>query len=354
MIEYSWRAITAALALWLAGCAASAPPPSGDLAVTIMTFNAQNLFDTRHDEGKNDYTYLPAAQKDTPEHRERCAKIEVEKWRNECAYWDWNDAALNTKLERLARAILENQPGGADILVFQEVENLAVLERLRREHLADAGYLPAILLEGRDDRGIDVAFLAKLPVRGEPRLHRTLFTSIEAKREGDTRGILEATFELPDGELLTGFAVHFPAPFHPPGLRVQSYRFLDTLVAELPPGRAYFAAGDFNTTSRENDIIEEHVAPNWLITHRIACDGCRGTYYYAPNDDWSFLDMVLLSPDLAPDGTGWALVPERTRVANAYARQVSPRNTPAAFDLPEQLGVSDHWPLIVELRLRRP
>ena len=27
--------------------------------LTLMTFNVENLFDLRHDEGKNDETYLP-------------------------------------------------------------------------------------------------------------------------------------------------------------------------------------------------------------------------------------------------------------------------------------------------------
>ena len=99
-------------------------------------------------------------------------------------------------------------------------------------------------------------------------------------------------------------------------------------------------------------MIDEYVEPGWLVTHRLGCDGCRGTYYYAPNDDWSFLDMVLLSRDLAPGSDGWALDVERTRIANASPRQVRPDDTPAAFELPAAEGVSNHWPLVVEIRPR--
>ena len=57
-----------------------------------------------------------------------------------------------------------NDGRGADIIALQEVENVAILERLRTEYLADSGYLPAILIEGQDIRGIDVAFLSRLPL----------------------------------------------------------------------------------------------------------------------------------------------------------------------------------------------
>ena len=36
-------------------------------------------------------------------------------------------------------------------------------------------------------------------------------------------------FELPDGSVLTGFSVHFPAPFHPTEMREVAYRRLNEL-----------------------------------------------------------------------------------------------------------------------------
>ena len=96
-------------------------------------------------------------------------RFAVESWRDECLYLDWSDAALDFKLGVLAATIRQVNDGrGADIIALQEVENVAVLERLRSEYLGDLGYLPAILVEGTDTRGIDVAFLSKLPLLGEP------------------------------------------------------------------------------------------------------------------------------------------------------------------------------------------
>ena len=329
------------------------PTAPASRSVTIMTFNVENLFDSSHDEGKNDYTYLPLAEKSTEQHQAQCAAVEVSRWRDECLNLDWSEQVLVRKLNAVAASILANGDNGRgpDIVVLQEVENRAVLERLRRDHLAPAGYGPAIHIEGSDARGIDVAFLSRLPVRGKPVQHATRFTDIDKKTEKDTRGILEATFVLPDGALLTGYAVHFPAPFHPAALRVQSYVSLASLLHNLPANRPAFAAGDFNTIAAERWILDQHTARDWTIAHLAGCNECRGTHYYARNDDWSFLDMILVNPVLTNGATnGWALEKSATRVANAWPQQSTSSGTPQRFNGATGQGVSDHWPLKIRLQ----
>ena len=66
--------------------------------IRIMTFNVENLFDTKHDEGKNDETYLPLAAKQNDAHRGKCARISVERWRDQCLFWDWNERVLDRRL----------------------------------------------------------------------------------------------------------------------------------------------------------------------------------------------------------------------------------------------------------------
>jgi endonuclease/exonuclease/phosphatase family metal-dependent hydrolase len=322
--------------------------------VTIMTFNVENLFDTRDDPGKDDRTYLPLAMKQTAEHKAACAQVEVPHWREQCLNWDWSEQILQRKLNVLAAAILQvNGGAGPDILALQEVENLRVLERLRTERLAGAGYRPAILIEGDDSRGIDVAFLSKFETPSRPKLHRIPFDDTAGDRVGDTRGILEATFVLPDGSLLTGYAVHFPAPFHPTGMRVAAYEFLAKLRASLPADRPAFAAGDFNTTSEEDakqSMLDRFARPHWTVVHeqdcRDAAGRCRGTSYYARDDSWSYLDMILWAPaqDRGVRAT-WRLRENSVRVANGTPDQVRDDGTPLRFALPEGTGVSDHWPL---------
>lgn len=356
----------ACLIAWLAAllasaaCTHEAPSVRGDSAaatgpVTIMTFNVENLFDTEDDPGKDDRTFLPLEMKQTAEHRQACAEIEVARWRRQCLEWDWSEDILDRKLSLVAAAILQVDDGrGPDIVALQEIENIDVLERLRRDYLAGAGYRRSVLIEGPDARGIDVAFLTRLELAEAPALHRIPFGDFGVERVADTRGILEATFRLPDGTLLTGYAVHFPAPYHPTEMRIAAYQYLNVLKSTLPEDRPAFAAGDFNTTSledREQNMLERFARPHWTVVHEY-CDGCKGTSYYPPDDSWSFLDMILWSPGEARGAEArWQLAENSVRIANRTRDQVTAEGTPARFRLPGSTGVSDHWPLVFAIEL---
>ncbi len=351
--------LTIAVVLALSACRETVPPAATPAqSLTIMTYNVENLFDNLDDPGKDDGTYFALADKQNEAHRTACARIEVPHWREQCLEWDWNDAIIDRKLRVIADAILQIGDGrGADIIALQEVENIHILERLRTDYLAHAGYLPALLVEGRDLRGIDVAFLSRLPVVGTPTLHAVAFEGVAEERVRDTRGILQADFRLPDGSLLTGFAVHFPAPFHPTEMREMAYRHLSGLLAALPADRPAFAAGDFNTTSNEDadkDLLGRLVRPEWTIAHEVGCADCPGTSYYARDASWSFLDMILWSPSRAASdnrgaGATWEIRADSVQLVNKTAAQVTDDGTPARFNLPEGSGVSDHWPLVLSI-----
>jgi len=323
-------------------------------SVSIMTFNVENLFDNRHDSGKNDRTFLPKSRKETDGHRAQCAAIEVARWRDQCLNWDWNDAIVERKLAVIAAAILQVDGGrGPDILALQEVENLQILERLRTDYLGAAQYRPAILIEGQDVRGIDVAFLSRLELSEPATLHEMTFAEEFSDRVGDTRGILEATFVLPDGALATGFSVHFPAPFHPTDMRISAYQQLAALLTGLPDDRPAFAAGDFNTTAgedRQENLLERFVRPYWTVAHEQGCGDCRGTQYYARDDSWSFLDMILWAPakNRGAQAT-WLLRGDSVQIANNAAGQRLEDGTPARFEMTGGSGVSDHWPLVLHI-----
>ena len=224
--------------LIIAGCDRPANPDSDSVSISIMAFNVENLFDNEDDPGKDDKAYLPLAEKQSAQHKDACNTIEVNNWRDQCLNWDWNDDILDQKLSAIASGILQVDNGkGPDIIALQEIENIAILERLRTEYLAAANYEPAILIEGEDERGIDIAFLSRLPIAGDPELHKMSFSGDYSDREADTRGILQADFRLPDGSTLTGFAVHFPAPYHPTDMRADAYAKLNAIASELPEDR---------------------------------------------------------------------------------------------------------------------
>ncbi len=326
----------------------------GKASVVLMTFNVENLFDNQDDPGKDDKAYLALAAKQTDAHKAECAEITVDRWRDQCLNWDWHDEIIEKKLQVIARTILQIGNGrGPDVLALQEIENVAILERLRIEYLGAADYGPSVLLEGDDSRGVDVAFLSRLELVNEPVLHRIRFADFDESRVADTRGILQADFRLPDGSTLTGFAVHFPAPYHPTEMREAAYEHLNRLRANLPADRSVFAAGDFNTTSTEDaekDMLGRFARPHWTVVHELGCADCLGTQYYAAADNWSFLDMILWSTgDTRGKKTTWNIRANSVEIANKVDQQVRQDGTPARFQLPDGSGVSDHWPLIVSL-----
>ena len=199
-------------------------------------------------------------------------------------------------------------------------------------------------------RGIDVAFLSKYPLAGEPVLHPFDIPDY-AERAGDTRGVLQADFALPDGSVLTGFAVHFPAPYHPTPMRIAAYQHLNALRDALPDDHLAFAAGDFNTTSIEDareGLLDLYARPGWTVAHDLGCGDCRGTYYYAPDDNWSFLDMILFSPARGEKTTS-RIRANSVAIANAVPAQITPQGTPRRHDSASRTGVSDHWPIIATI-----
>ncbi len=349
-------AITLTLLL-ISACSTVAPRGTSDaeatVQVTVMTFNVENLFDNVDDPGKDDKAYLPIDAKQDQSHIDACNEISVPRWRAECLELDWNEATLQHKLTVLADTIRQVNGGqGADIIALQEIENARILERLRTEYLGDLGYLPAVLIEGADLRGIDVAFLTRLPLAGAPVLH-PLSLAAFPDRERDTRGVLQADFLLPNGAPLTGFSVHFPAPFHPTAMRVAAYQHLNGLLQALPDDHHAFAAGDFNTTSREDaeqTMLDQYARPHWTLAHDVGCESCNGTQYYARDDSWSFLDMILFAAGSGKNTTA-RIRAESVRIANDNPAQVSRFDTPERFNAAERRGVSDHWPMIVTIEV---
>jgi endonuclease/exonuclease/phosphatase family metal-dependent hydrolase len=123
----------AIVALAIAGCAPAPAnaPPGGPGALRIVTWNVHDLFDEEdrlEPPGEED-TVLTAAQ-------------------------------VEAKLQRVGTVLARLD---ADVILLQEVEALALLERLASGPLAGRGY-EAFLVEAFDPRGIDVGALSRVPV----------------------------------------------------------------------------------------------------------------------------------------------------------------------------------------------
>ena len=87
----------------------SAFPQKVSQSYVIGFYNLENLFDTVHDEGKNDYQYLPDGQN------------------------QWTEAKYRKKLQNMAtviRAMKEENKRWHTVLGVSEIENRHVLEDL--------------------------------------------------------------------------------------------------------------------------------------------------------------------------------------------------------------------------------
>ncbi len=308
--------------------------------ITIMTWNVENLFDTVDDPLKDDDAYLPlAAKKANPNHESRCKKKGAYSWIQQCLHWDWNQDVLDVKLFHLAQVIRSVNGGlGPDILVVQEVENLHVLEQLITKFLSNMGYT-AYLLENNDYRGIDVGLITRLP----------LLEDIQLK-DLRSRPALTTRFELSDKSILNLYGVHLPISPTPIEKRIGMIKKLKEF-ADAKPGELTIAIGDFNFPKEEEQhfgIIENELKPDWAVSH-LYCKDCTGTYHDSYNNDYSQLDYILLSKNFFNKDTAWTMDPKSVRIHKALPLQLDLDDSPADFRFPELTGVSDHFPLLLQI-----
>lgn len=134
--------------------------------VSIVAYNAENLFDTQDDPKIQDETYLPLALKQSDEHKKKCksanSRAGSRMW--DCLFLDWSESMLSAKMKNLAEQIFQAPGGkGPDVLILSEVENRAVIEEFNKNHLAKAAY-SVTHMDSKDERGIDQAILSRFPL----------------------------------------------------------------------------------------------------------------------------------------------------------------------------------------------
>ena len=309
--------------------------------ISLMTYNVENLFDTKDDMGKDDKAFLPASFKKNAYHKGHCRGIEVKKWRDECLYLDWNEVAKTNKILNIAKVVSSYESDGADIVAFQEIENISVLKDLFKA-LEPFGYLDFVLLEGKDYRGIDSAIISKFPIKLS-KLHFIKFSPGFSTK--DTRPILEAQIEL-SGKILRVYSVHFPAPFLDSVMRKDAFNSLESLLKSHNDPAV--AMGDFNVTSEEELELNtfQQQSDIWQVSHREGCEECRGTYYYEPKDDWSFLDVILASK-----GREISFTDNSIGVLINETNALKDSGRPKGFDAISMDGVSDHFPVIAKVKI---
>ena len=309
--------------------------------ISVMSINAQNLFDTIDDPGKDDKAFLPIEMKQSKKHKNSCNSISVKRWRMECFFQDWNEETKNAKLRNLVEVIISYDKNGADVIGLQEIENMNILEQLFNL-LKPYGYIDFHLLESTDKRGVDTAFISKYKI-SNPKLHYVNFSpNFETI---DTRPIFEVEINF-NKKILKFYNVHFPSNFHPAQMRIESFQKLKELIASH--SEPSVALGDFNLTKKDDKKFDvyKNQEDYWYVAHREGCDSCLGTYYYSRGKSWDYLDTIMVSRDRGVEFKDGSIDVFKIKL-NTY------KNTgkPQWFDSETRLGVSDHFPFVAEITI---
>ncbi|MGX8689752.1 MAG: endonuclease [Bacteroidaceae bacterium] len=158
--------------------------------MTIIFFNAENLFDTEDDPRKDDDAFTPDGDY---------------RW-TRSRYWD--------KLDAVSKVIVAADEDAAPALVgLSEVENETVLTDLTaRSALKEAGY-KFVMTDSPDNRGIDVALLYR---RNYFKLisHESLRVNLRPYGGGATRDILHVTGVIESFDTLDVYVCHWPSRYN--------------------------------------------------------------------------------------------------------------------------------------------
>ena len=308
-------------------------------SLSVMSYNLENFFDTYDDPGKDDKAYLPLSAKQDQSHIDACNKIRVSKWKNECLYLDWSEENKNKKLNNIVATIrsLDKTP---DVIAFQEIENINALKDIFYQ-LKDEGYIDYVLIEGNDYRGIDNAYLSKYKIQ-KTKQHKIIFSPEFSTK--DTRPILEAVIDF-NGKPIHFYNVHFPAPYNPIGMRKDAFNTLKNITSSH--SNAVIALGDFNVTSFEADNNKTFVSldKDWDISHIAGCSNCFGSHYYRRDDNWSFLDVIIIK-----ENRGITFKNESINVLKTNIN-TNKEGKPLSFNMNNGEGVSDHLPVIATISM---
>ncbi len=307
---------------------------------SVMTFNVENLFDTKDDLKKNDKAFLPIEQKQSKKHKESCLKIRVNSWKNECLYLDWNIETKDAKLKNLVDYILlfEN---GADIIALQEVENNNILNQLYKL-LEPYGYIDFVLLEGKDYRGIDNAIISKFKIH-DSKLHYINFSGDNSNK--DSRPILDVTINV-NNKKIKIYNVHFPSGFYDVSMRIDSLNQLRKLLKSH--NYPSIALGDFNINTKEDKKLKiyESEQSDWIVANLEGCQKCRGTYYYNYGNTWEYLDNIFISKKR---DISFIQDTINTHITNINSYQDTGR--PKSFNPKNKEGVSDHFAMVAKFQI---
>ncbi len=253
-------------------------------------YNQENLFDTCHDVGKNDYQYLPNGTN------------------------HWNGLKYSHKLHNMSRALSDMATGtlpgvGCAVIGLSEVENAKVLTDLCGQPELKARNYQYCHIEGPDHRGIDCALLYQpgLFTVKDVKLYPYVPTD---KQDADfrTRGFLTVSGVMA-GEHVVLIVNHLPSRFSGSYFRevgAEQIKALKDRILAKTPDCKIIVMGDMNddptnksmyeVLSAKEDIDKVGKDDMYNPWYNILTKQGTGTLMY--QSSWNLFDQIILAPSL--------------------------------------------------------
>ena len=251
-------------------------------------YNLENLFDTCHDEGKQDYDFLPTGS------------------------YKWNGLKYSNKLNNMARVLAEmgtdRIPVGCAVIGVSEVENAKVLTDLcARDPLAKRN-MQFVHFEGVDRRGVDCALLYNPALFSVDTLRTKLYPYDDEDTTIYTRGFLAVHGTMAQEDVCV-IVTHLPSRLRPgDAKRVSGAEQITALIAKLKeenPETKFVVMGDMNDDPTDRsmtkymrgkedieDVKEDDMFNPWIS------DLKKGTGTLLYNGAWNLFDQILVSQNM--------------------------------------------------------
>lgn len=331
------------ISLFVVSCTMTAQEKNCDI-YSLGFYNLENLFDTIHDAGKNDYEYLPRG------------------------VMKWGSTKYANKIKNMATVLRDMsagiQPMGLAAVGVSEIENRRVLNDLvSHEVLADRAW-NFIHLEGPDTRGIDCALLYN-PKLFKPETSCLVpYTKANSNKATRTRGFLVVSGSMA-GERIHIIVTHWPSRYSKSpareraGVLVRSVK--DSLLSAEPDSKVVIM-GDMNDNPdnksmktclgafREQNQVKQPsdlYNPWWNILRNKG----MGTIKY--RGKWNLFDQIIVNGNLLGNDNTTLKFYKSEIFSRSYMLQQKGKYK----DLPKRThadgvwlnGYSDHFPVIIYL-----
>lgn len=279
---------TLMLLLLACGCGNLLAQDSKVSRYAVGFYNLENLFDTCHDAGHDDYEYLPTSKK------------------------QWNTEKYSQKLQHMAQALADmgtdRLEQGCAAIGVAEVENAHCLDDLCAQQPLRQRGMKYVHVEGPDHRGIDCALLYNpqlFQVRNVKLIPYIYCLKSDSLRA--TRGFLTVSGTLA-GEHVTIVVNHLPSrgarSFYREQGGWQLRSLKDSLLADDPQVKL-LVMGDMNDDPRDSSMSVALGAKREISQMRASSlynpfwnihESGTGTLYY--RGAWNLFDQILLSSSL--------------------------------------------------------